>query len=282
MKKILGMLIILIVIMAATALINPKFLSGNNLSLILVRTSLFAIIGIGVAYVIITGGIDLSIGSLIALVGVVLCILLKVTLEAPDSYEGVSITPADRSINIPVEETSFKAGDDVIFRNGLRYKKRGFEVEAVADGGSKLTLVAQPSWSEPGKELKDDSGGELIRLHGIERFGQEADGGGEEGDRWKKLMFAPGDYSWLKFDDVLTLYSGASYTESRFLVTSASFDGERTEIELRTTFRDGFTAEFFVPYENSHMPVWMAIGISLLIAVGAGLIHGLFVTKIGL
>ena len=72
MKKILGMLIILVVIMAATALINPKFLSGNNLSLILVRTSLFAIIGIGVAYVIITGGIDLSIGSLIALVGVVL------------------------------------------------------------------------------------------------------------------------------------------------------------------------------------------------------------------
>ena len=194
----------------------------------------------------------------------------------------MSIAPADLSISIPEEETGLQAGDEVIYKNGLRYKKRGFTVKAVSDGGSKLTLEAQPSWSEPGKELKSDSDGELIKLHGIARFGQEDDGGGEDGERWKKLMFVPGDYSWLKFDDVLTLYSGQTYSESRFLVTKSSFDGEKTEIELRNPLKSGFTAEFFIPYENTHMPVYLAIGISLLIAIGVGLIHGLFVTKIGL
>ncbi|MYK41937.1 MAG: ABC transporter permease, partial [Gemmatimonadetes bacterium] len=59
-----------------TWIVEPKFVSAYNLQNIIRWTSLFGIISIGVAFVIITGGIDLSIGSLIGLVGCLLPMLL--------------------------------------------------------------------------------------------------------------------------------------------------------------------------------------------------------------
>jgi ribose transport system permease protein len=75
-KKILGILGLLVVVFAATALLNRHFLSAYNLQNLVSWTSLFGIISIGVAFVIITGGIDLSIGSVIGLVGSLLAWLL--------------------------------------------------------------------------------------------------------------------------------------------------------------------------------------------------------------
>ncbi|MDF1659322.1 MAG: ABC transporter permease [Verrucomicrobiales bacterium] len=76
MKRILGIFILLIVVYLATWIMSDlmtgrqSFLSAFNQENLLRRTALFGIIGIGVAFVIITGGIDLSIGSVICLVGV--------------------------------------------------------------------------------------------------------------------------------------------------------------------------------------------------------------------
>ncbi len=77
MSKISGIFMLLVYICVATALINGDFLSSFNLENIARRSALFVIIGIGVAFVIITGGIDLSIGSLIGLVGCILPMLLR-------------------------------------------------------------------------------------------------------------------------------------------------------------------------------------------------------------
>jgi len=76
MKKLLGIFGLLIVVFTATALINDKFVSAYNLENLISWTSLFGIISIGVAFVIITGGIDLSIGSVIGLVGSLMAWLL--------------------------------------------------------------------------------------------------------------------------------------------------------------------------------------------------------------
>ena len=76
MKKILGILGLLLAIFVVTWLVEPKFASAYNLQNIIRWTSLFGVISIGVAFVIITGGIDLSIGSLIGLVGCLLPMLL--------------------------------------------------------------------------------------------------------------------------------------------------------------------------------------------------------------
>jgi len=70
MKRIYGILILLAVVYVLTAILSPGFLSGFNQENLLRRTALFGILGVGVAFVIITGGIDLSIGSIVALAGV--------------------------------------------------------------------------------------------------------------------------------------------------------------------------------------------------------------------
>ena len=77
MKKILGIFGLLVAVFVLTWAIEPKFASAYNLQNIIRWTSLFGIISIGAAFVIITGGIDLSLGSLIGLVGCTLPLLLN-------------------------------------------------------------------------------------------------------------------------------------------------------------------------------------------------------------
>jgi ribose transport system permease protein len=72
----MGILGLLLAICLYTALNSEYFLTAGNLEKVVHRAALFGILGIGVAFVIITGGIDLSIGSVVCLVGVLLPWLL--------------------------------------------------------------------------------------------------------------------------------------------------------------------------------------------------------------
>ena len=77
MKKELGISILLLVLCAVTAILNPKFISPINLSNMANVIGLFGIFSIGLGLVIITGGIDLSVGSMFALTGVLLAMMLR-------------------------------------------------------------------------------------------------------------------------------------------------------------------------------------------------------------
>jgi ribose/xylose/arabinose/galactoside ABC-type transport system permease subunit len=76
MNKIQGILMLLVYICVGTALLSDAFLTPFNMQNTVRWSSLYGIIGIGVAFVIITGGIDLSIGSVIGLTGCILPMLL--------------------------------------------------------------------------------------------------------------------------------------------------------------------------------------------------------------
>ncbi len=76
MKKILGIFILLVSICVITTIMNPNFLNPFNVHNTLRWIGLFGVIGIGVSFVIISSGIDLSIGSVIALTGALLVQLL--------------------------------------------------------------------------------------------------------------------------------------------------------------------------------------------------------------
>ncbi len=78
MKKAIGITVLLIVVCVLTALKEPNFLLPYNVGNLTKLISMFAILGLGAALVIITGGIDLSIGSVVGLVGVLLAWLLSV------------------------------------------------------------------------------------------------------------------------------------------------------------------------------------------------------------
>lgn len=77
------LLVMILVVGAIVALINPRFLSPINLSNTANLIGLFGIFAIAQAFVIIAGGIELSVGSVIALLGVVFVDLVASGAVAP-------------------------------------------------------------------------------------------------------------------------------------------------------------------------------------------------------
>ncbi|MGH9341315.1 MAG: ABC transporter permease [Acidobacteriota bacterium] len=76
MKKELGILILLIAMCVIVTAINPRFLTPANLQNMARLIGMYGIFSIGLGIVIIAGGIDLSVGSILALLGVLLAISL--------------------------------------------------------------------------------------------------------------------------------------------------------------------------------------------------------------
>lgn len=76
-KKAIWFALLILVVGFSTA--NPRFLSSNNLFTIARQVSMYGIASIGMTFVILIGGIDLSTGSIITLVNVV-CAYLMVNL----------------------------------------------------------------------------------------------------------------------------------------------------------------------------------------------------------
>jgi ribose transport system permease protein len=77
MKKELGTALLLVVLCVIVTALNPRFLSPANLQNTARLIGAFGIFSLGLGLVIITGGIDLSVGSAFALLGVLLSILLS-------------------------------------------------------------------------------------------------------------------------------------------------------------------------------------------------------------
>lgn len=76
MKKVLGILGLLVFVILVTAWRSDHFINAYNIENVLRRSSLFGILSVGVMFVIISGGIDLSLGSVVSLVGCLLPFLL--------------------------------------------------------------------------------------------------------------------------------------------------------------------------------------------------------------
>lgn len=76
-----GILIAFLAICLTLTYISPQFLTLSNWTIIFTQVSINALLAFGVTFVIITGGIDLSIGSVVAVSGVVAALLAR-----SDSY----------------------------------------------------------------------------------------------------------------------------------------------------------------------------------------------------
>ncbi|CAM4294593.1 ABC transporter permease [Cytophagaceae bacterium 50C-KIRBA] len=83
LKKILigsqsgGIFLALILMCVLISSLTPRFLTDTNLLVILNQVSVNAILAFGVTFVIISGGIDLSLGSMLAVAGVVAALFAK-------------------------------------------------------------------------------------------------------------------------------------------------------------------------------------------------------------
>jgi ribose transport system permease protein len=96
-KKTLGIFALLVVICLYTGFNSPNFRTAENIENVLRWTALFGIISIGVSYVIISGGIDLSIGSVVSLSG---CVLIWLLTEKEVSVPVALLTVIAMSVAI--------------------------------------------------------------------------------------------------------------------------------------------------------------------------------------
>ena len=76
MRRELGTFGLLVVLCVIVAILNPRFLAVANLQNMARLIGAYGVFSIGLGVVIITGGIDLSVGSVFALLGVLLSIML--------------------------------------------------------------------------------------------------------------------------------------------------------------------------------------------------------------
>ena len=77
-------LLLLVGIFCFFSLTQPDFFSRANLENLLTGSSILFVVSIGMTFVVLTGGIDLSVGSLLALSGIILSELFNdVGLPAP-------------------------------------------------------------------------------------------------------------------------------------------------------------------------------------------------------
>jgi putative xylitol transport system permease protein len=66
-----GIYLAFVILVVALSFANKYFLTQNNISNVLLQTSINGVLAFGMTFVIITGGIDLSVGSVVALAGIV-------------------------------------------------------------------------------------------------------------------------------------------------------------------------------------------------------------------
>src|SRR5438874_5579966 len=72
LRRELGMLVALVLMCVGLWVSNPDFLGQSNIVNTTRQIAMLGIFGIGLSFVIITGGIDLSVGSIIGLTGVLI------------------------------------------------------------------------------------------------------------------------------------------------------------------------------------------------------------------
>lgn len=78
-KSLLGLLVLMLLV----SLVSPSFLSIDNLLNILRQTSINGIIAMGMTFVILTAGIDLSVGSVLAFSGAVCASMIAADVSLP-------------------------------------------------------------------------------------------------------------------------------------------------------------------------------------------------------
>ena len=142
MNKIMGILLLLVYACIATAILSDgRFLMPDNIQNIFRRSALFGIIGIGAAMVIITGGIDLSIGSLIGLVGCLLpMLLLPNYVDQGAAVSIVSVNTEQSIVQVSGEVGWMENFDQLSYKNAAG-NNRTLTVKSASQSGDQTRIV---------------------------------------------------------------------------------------------------------------------------------------------
>ena len=259
--KIVGITALLIALWVILAFQVPEtFLSANNIENLLRRTALYGILGIGVAFVIISSGIDLSIGSLVCLCGCLLALFLKVDFVPQDAVQVRSLS----SNSVMLEAAAdFTKGDQVwYFRD-----RRDNQLLTVNQVGAKGTKVSfDESFGARSLNVQESEElGLLIPVYAIESLDQE-----------KLKLKSP--IAGLGQNDRIRFVSPTSSAQNQPVKFTA--DGQTIELKSGAI---GVSADnfFAVPSKRTAlMPIPLAIISVLGIALLIGIFHGTLITRL--
>jgi len=277
---ILGLLVVLCLFMAIASsdpwykLTSGKFLQPNNVENLLRRTSLYGILGIGVAFVIITGGIDLSVGSVVCLSGCLLAIFLDVSYQPFDNQTVLEIRAEMQQIVVDGDAPGFNPGDRVRYFGGRRARPTLATIVRIKrDAGVTLMEVDQPF-------TRDDDAGQVAKVIEVVGF-QPSDI--TTTPKLDAAVTLSGQHGHLSRRDQVVLIHPESGLNQLVINAVDVGDGETRltfDRDLGSNFTDAWVA---VPLQRrQRMAIPLALGTVLIIALALGLVHGLLVTRMKL
>lgn len=278
--KVAGIFVLLVILCLFLAMVVPDaFLKGNNIENLLRRTSLYGVLGIGVAFVIITGGIDLSVGSVVCLSACLLTLFLEVEYTPPDEQQVIEVKATEQTIVVPGEVQRFKPGSHLRFYGGRRARNALLTVTRVestldAQGNPATALYLDAALS------RDDSAGKIATVYQIERVTAEVPGK-DAGHASSQVELAgsppalrPRDRIWLVHPE-----SGLK----QLTITAVRTQEATTLLDLDEPIPTVNEEWLAIPLQrNQRMSVAAALAAVMLVALLLGLAHGLLVTKLGL
>lgn len=281
-KKIFGILGLLIVICLFTAWQAPdSFLKPENLQNTVRWTALFGIISIGVSFVIMTGGIDLSIGSVVGLVGCLLAMSLQTTYSQQDVLPIIGVDPAAQTFTVDGDATRYQPGD--WFQVGEDF----FEVRQVPAGGNLLEISTTPQLTSDRVAEAVDSGKPYLlhRAYPATQLSEELPSAIRRGSQefHSRTIVLPGSLSNLAAGDQIQLLYDTGIPQS-FPIDSVTSSQDETTVTflVRPNQKVRPPAVAVLATRSQVMPTGAALMLVLGVAVLIGLLHGLLITKLKL
>jgi ribose transport system permease protein len=244
---------------------TSKFLLPGNIENLLSRTALYGILGVGVAFVIITSGIDLSIGSMVCLSGVLLAMFLHVEYRANVSSPVIQVSAATNQITLKNAIADMHPGDRIRYF-GVRLAPAGLLTVSSVDG---TTITVEENLT------RDNTLGEVAKAVAMTEIERTGDGGSGHGAR----IVIAGVHNIGPRDRLTLVHPTSGLKTEAITKVESSFDA--TIVHVRNDPGERLTTEWFAIPLNRHqrMPVPMALLSVLLISATLGLVHGLLVTR---
>jgi len=274
--KVLGIGLLLVGLWVVMAIAVPEsFLTGNNIENLLRRTAMYGVLGIGVAFVIITAGIDLSIGSIVCLSGCLLTILLSVEYEPFAGEQVFAIDPEQQIIVVEGKPEHFQTGDSLRYYGGTKARS------------AVVTLMGASATSIPGEDGSGSLSGTILNVEGLkgnrDRQGAVAKVYAvKEVDSNASQVLVAGKHAELADRDQVTFVHPTGGLE-RLVVTGAEILGEDTRILLAGDTGAVSDEWLAMPLaRHQRMAVPLALLTVLLFGLFLGFLHGLLVTKLKL
>lgn len=232
---IFGLLVMLFVFMVLmtsdpwTDIFSSTFLQSNNLENLLRRVSMYGLLGIGVAFVIITGGIDLSVGSIVCLAGCLLGIFLQVDYEPASVFDVRSANSQQQSVVVYGNaDGTYKAGDKLRMYRGRRPALLTvLDVEPVQLADSDNKSIGVGTVLKVEGLSRDEDSGQVAMAFEIADFGPAE----KDQPAWVSLRDVPFD---LTARDRVTFFHPTLGLKD-LVVSAATQEGSVSRIEFEQT-----------------------------------------------